>query len=112
MVIETYSDNTGTIRWQGCGMFISPDGTAWSSRPYTKEQKRWKKDRDRDFIFSEKIIKFVEKFNLKLSYINKRIDDHTSTLSRETQKWFKEHYLDGISGKGRGYTILPDKSDK
>lgn len=108
MVIEFYSDDTGTIRWQGCAMFISPDRTGWSSELYTKEQRKWKKERERDMVFAEKIISFVEKFSIKLSYFNKRIDEGTSTMSKKTQQWFKDHYLDGVSGIGRGCQILQD----
>lgn len=44
MVVETYSDSTGTLVWQGTAMYTSPDGTGWSNMPYTKEAKKWIKE--------------------------------------------------------------------
>lgn len=108
MVIETYSDNTGTLKWQGIAMYISPDGTGWSNVPYTKEQKRWDKERKQDMIFAERIIAFLEKKKRTMQYEYNRIKDNTSTLQKKLQQWFLEHYKEGVVGRGRGTTIIPD----
>lgn len=108
MVIETYSDSTGTLIWQGTAMYVSPDGTSWSNMPFTKEQKQWDKERNRDLIFSERIIDFLEKKQRTLQYEYNRIKDNTSTLQKKLQKWFLEHYDETRTGRGRGTTILPD----
>lgn len=108
MVIETYSDSTGTLIWQGTAMYASPDGTSWSNMPFTKEQKLWDKERKRDLIFAERIIDFLEKKQRTLKYECKRIKEGTSTLPKKFQKWFGEHYDETRTGRGRGTTILPD----
>lgn len=108
MVIETYSDNTGTLEWQGTAMYVSPDGTGWSNMPYTKEQKQWDKERKRDMIFAERIIGFLEKKQRTLFYEFCRITSNTSTLQKKLQNWFLLHYHKDITGRGRGTTIIPD----
>ena len=100
MVIETYSDNTGTLQWQGTAMYISPDGTSWSNMPFTKEQNQWDKERNRDLIFAERIIDFLEKKQRTLKYECKRIKEGTSTLPKKLQKWFVEHYDETRTGRG------------
>jgi hypothetical protein len=108
MVIETYSDSTGTLIWQGTAMYASPDGTGWSNMPYTKEQKQWDKERKRDLLFAERIIDFVERRQRTLRYEYQRIKDGTSTLQKKVQQWFLEHYDEKHVGIGRGTTMLPD----
>lgn len=108
MVIETYSDSTGTLTWQGTAMYASPDGTGWSSVPYTKEQKQWDKERQRDMIFAERIIAFLEKKKRTLFYEFCRITSNTSTLQKKLQQWFLLHYYKEITGQGRGTMMLPD----
>lgn len=108
MVIETYSDNTGTLQWQGTAMYISPDETAWSNMPFTKEQKQWDKERKRDMIFAERIIGFLEKKQRTLFYEFCRITSNTSTMQKKLQQWFLLHYHKDAVGCGCGTTIIPD----
>ena len=111
MVIETYSDDTGTLRWQGRAMYISPDGTGWSNMPYTKEQKKWDKEREKDMVFSQRICDFLLKKNRTLAEENLRITSGTSTLQKKLQKWFIEHYEEGVVGRGFGTTIIGNNID-
>ena len=108
MVIETYSDKTGTLRWQGTAMYISPDETSWSNMPFTEEQKKWDKERKRDLLFAERIISFLERKNRNLFYEYSRITSNTSTLQKKLQQWFLSHYYKEAVGLGRGTTIIPD----
>jgi hypothetical protein len=98
MVIETYSDNTGTLQWQGTAMYISPDQTSWSNMPFTKEQKQWDKERKRDLLFAERIISFLERKNRTLYYEYSRITSNTSTLQKKLQQWFLLHYHKEATG--------------
>ena len=108
MIIETYSDKTGTLKWQGTAMYISPDNTSWSNMPFTKEQKQWDKERKRDMLFAERIITFLEKKQRTLFYEFCRITSNTSTLQKKLQSWFLLHYYKDAVGIGRGTTIIPD----
>lgn len=106
MNIESYSDNTGTLRWEGWSIYMSPDGTGWSNMPYTKEQKEWNKVVMRNYAEFDRVMKVIERKKFSLDYIHKRIEDKTSTLSKHTQKWFLDHYFPGIRGYGRGTIII------
>lgn len=108
MIYNTYSDSTGTIEWNSCAYFVSPDGSRWSSKPYTKEQSKLYKQSMEDEHMAHRIIKFVTKLNKKLSDEFCRINEGTSTLSKKCQKWFTEHYRHSIAKCGKSVIVIPD----
>lgn len=105
MTYETYSDSTGSIRWEGYTVFTNDDLTEWSSEPYNEEQRKFKNKCIKDELMADHIIDFIEKLGKNLKNEFDRINDGTSTLSKKYQKWFKEHFIP-VSGRGRGTTII------
>lgn len=108
MNIESYSDNTGSLRWEGFAIYTSPDGSRWSNQPFTKEQRDYDKLIEKNYLFSEKVIKLVSIKGFTLKQIVDRIKEGTSTLSKKTQQWVLEHYYPDTYGHGRGTTLLPN----
>lgn len=106
MTIESYSDNTGSLRWEGYAIYISPDGTSWSNQPFTKEQKDYDLLVANNYVFFEKVKKIIDLKSFTLNQIVERIKEGSSTLSKRTQKWVLEHYYPAEHGMGRGTTII------
>lgn len=88
MFLSGWTDKDGnSLVYEPLGVWPSPDGKHWSSRPYTKEQKKVDKQYRREMFIRDKVIEHLERTNRSILDEVYLIQTKKSTLPRYCRDW-------------------------
>lgn len=88
MFIKGWTDSVGnTISYELSGVYMHPDGTRWSSKPFTKEQKAHSKAYKKFKMIFDKVTSHLARTKRTIPQEIELIKSKRSTLPRYCRDW-------------------------